>query len=75
MAYFWQVHLSEFMDWKGLTDAQVAQKIGRARVTVSRIRRRKVRPDWATIEALRRWSGGKITADDFINLDNDQAVA
>ena len=63
------MHLSEFMDWKGLTDAQVAKDIGRERVTVSRIRRRKVRPDWKTIEMLKKWSGGNITADDFANLE------
>ena len=62
------MHLSEFMDWKGLTDAQVAKDIGRERVTVSRIRRRKVRPDWKTIEMLKKWSDGKITADDFASL-------
>ena len=63
------MHLSEFMDWKGLTDAQVAKDIGRERVTVSRIRRRKVRPDWKTIEMLKKWSNGKITADDFALLE------
>ncbi len=57
------------MDWKGLSDDHVAKQIGRTRVTVSRIRRRKVRPDWPTIEALKEWSGGKITADDFASLE------
>ncbi len=60
------------MEWKGLTDEQVGKQIGVSRATVSRIRRRKVRPDWSTIEAMKEWSGGRITADDF--LDN-QAVA
>ena len=70
------MHLSEFMEWKGLSDEQVAKNIGVTRVTVSRIRRRKVRPDWPTIEALKEWSGGKITADDFTDLEGgDQAVA
>ena len=69
------MHLSEFMEWKGLTDEQVAKSIGRERVTVSRIRRRKLRPNWKTIEALKKWSGGRITANDFTSLDKDRAIA
>ncbi len=62
------MHLSDYMANKGLSDEQVAEAIKRTRVTVSRIRRRKVRPDWGTIEALREWSGGVVTADDFEQL-------
>lgn len=60
------MHLSDYMAEQGLKDHQVAEKIQRSRVTVSRIRRRKVRPDWPTIEALRDWSRGAISADDFL---------
>lgn len=63
------MHLADYMTTKGLTDDQVAGKIKRSRATVSRIRRKKVRPDWATIEALKAWSKGKITADDFAYRD------
>ena len=59
------MHLSDYMAERGLKDQEVAEKIQRSRVTVSRIRRRKVRPDWPTIEALREWSGGAISANDF----------
>ena len=59
------MHLSDYMAEKQLSDEQVAGAILRSRATVSRIRRRKVRPDWDTIQALREWSGGTITADDF----------
>lgn len=59
------MHLSDFMAEQKLSDEQVAEAIRRSRVTVSRIRRRKVRPDWDTILALREYSGGKITAEDF----------
>ena len=62
------MHLAEYMESNGLTDVGVANEIGRSRVTVSRIRRRKVRPDWDTIELLKQWSGGQITADDFASL-------
>ena len=66
-----KMHLSDYMLWKNLTDADVASRIGRDRATVSRIRRRVVRPDWDTIAQLKKMSGGEIMADDFIKLDFD----
>lgn len=63
------MHLSDYMAENGLSDEQVATAIRRNRVTVSRIRRRKVRPDWPTIEALKDWSGGVVTANDFAQLE------
>lgn len=62
------MHLSDYMAVHNLDDDQVAAAIKRSRATVSRIRRRKVRPDWETIEELRQFSGGLITADDFQDL-------
>jgi transcriptional regulator with XRE-family HTH domain len=72
MYILWVMHLSDYMAQKGLSDQTVATAIRRSRVTVSRIRRRKVRPDWPTIEALREWSGGAVTADDFMQIDGAQ---
>ena len=60
------MHLDEYMQRRALKDEQVAQAIGRSRATVSRIRRRKSRPDWGTLEALREYSGNEISADDFV---------
>jgi DNA-binding XRE family transcriptional regulator len=62
------MHLDKFMAKSGHSDEQVAQEIGVTRETISRIRRRKYRPDWPTIQALKRWSGGEITADDFLDI-------
>ena len=62
------MHLSEYMASKSLSDDQVAIAIKRSRATVSRIRRKKVRPDWDTIEALREFSDGIVTADDMLAL-------
>lgn len=62
------MHLSDYMAARGLTDDQVALEIGCTRPTVSRIRRRLVRPDWPTIQALEKFSYGAITANDFVNL-------
>jgi transcriptional regulator with XRE-family HTH domain len=66
------MHLSSFMAERKLTDDQVAEAIGRTRATVSRIRRRKVRPDWDTIQALREFSDGLVSADDFEELGVSQ---
>ena len=59
------MHLSDYMKPLGHTDEHVAGAINRSRVTVSRIRRQIVRPDWQTIEEIKRCSGGLVTADDF----------
>lgn len=50
---------------KGLSDEDVASAIEVSRVTVSRIRRRVVRPDWETIKKLKEFSEGVVSADDF----------
>lgn len=67
------MHLSDYMIERGLTDPDVAKAIDRDRVTISRIRRRKVRPDWTTIEKLKAWSGGVMSADDFQSLEVDDS--
>lgn len=67
-------NLSQFMVKRGLSDEEVAAAIDVSRVTVSRIRRGKVRPDWSTIGKLKDFSGGEITADDFQSLSVDPEV-
>lgn len=64
------MHLSDYMAGKNplakrLRDDEVAAAIGRSRVTVSRIRRKKVRPDWKTIKAIEDFTEGLVTANDF----------
>lgn len=59
------MHLSEYMSANHLDDDEVAVAINRSRVTVSRIRRRKVRPDWQTITKIKEFTDGQVTADDF----------
>jgi transcriptional regulator with XRE-family HTH domain len=66
------MHLSDYMNKRKLDDAAVADAINVTRVTISRIRRRKVRPDWGTIDKLKSWSKGAITADDFQQLESAQ---
>lgn len=65
-------NLSQFMESRGLSDEQVGAAIEVSRVTISRIRRGKSRPDWSTIRKLKEFSGGEITADDFQDLPTDE---
>jgi transcriptional regulator with XRE-family HTH domain len=63
------MHLSDYMALKGLSDEKVAEGLGCSRATVSRIRRRKVRPDWTTIEKIKAFTDDQVTADDFVLKD------
>lgn len=69
------MHLSEYMAANDLSDDDVADAIQRTRETISRIRRRKVRPDWETIERIKEFTGGKCTADDFVRLSREERAA
>lgn len=66
------MHLSDYMTLHKLDDDAVANAIGKTRVTVSRIRRRKVRPDWPTIEKIKEFTKGQSTADDYASLESAQ---
>jgi transcriptional regulator with XRE-family HTH domain len=63
------MHLAVYMHKRSLSDEQVAEAIQRSRPTVSRIRRKLVRPDWETIERIKTFTRGAVTANDFINLE------
>lgn len=67
-------HLSTYMADNNLSDEEVAEGIRRTRETVSRIRRRKVRPDWQTIEQIKTFTKGACTADDFQSLADSEAA-
>lgn len=61
------MHLSEYMAERGLTDEQVAEAIGKNRVSVSRYRRGIERPSSATIEDIFKWSGGQVAPNDWFD--------
>ncbi len=63
------IHLSDYMANNNLSDDDVAAAIDRARATVSRIRRRKMRPDWETIKKIQDFTKGEVTANDFVEID------
>lgn len=65
------MHLSDYMAGKNRegkiwSDDEFAALIGRSRPTISRIRRRKLRPDWDTIRIIADVTDGLVTADDFM---------
>ena len=68
------MHLADYMKKLSLSDEDVAKGISRTRPTVSRIRRRLVRPDWETIEEIKKFTGGLSTADDYIVLKDAEAA-
>lgn len=63
------VHLADYMADKGLSDEAVAKELECSRPTVSRIRRKLVRPDWETIKKITKFTNGFSTADDYQNIE------
>lgn len=59
------MHLSVYMAQNNLSDEQVAAGVGKTRVSVSRYRRRLLRPGWKAVRKFEEWSGGAITGDDW----------
>jgi hypothetical protein len=66
------MHLADYMMNHGLRDEDVAEAIARSRPTVSRIRRRLIRPSWDTIEAIKTFTKGASTADDYVSIGGTQ---
>jgi transcriptional regulator with XRE-family HTH domain len=63
------MHLSDYMARKGLSDEQVAAAIGKNRVSVSRYRRRKIRPSWEAVERIREFTKNQVTAEDWLKRE------
>lgn len=60
------MHLAQYMAEKDLTDEQVAAAIGRSRVSVTRYRNGKMRPDWRAAEAIAKFTKGQVTPNDWL---------
>jgi len=63
------------MDWKGLTQQQVAEGAGIKQPTVSRLVNRKSMPDGATLLKIVAFTGGHVRADDFWLVASDTEAA
>jgi transcriptional regulator with XRE-family HTH domain len=68
------MHLANYMARQDLSDEAVATAIGRSRVSVSRYRRKLVRPDWDTIEAIRAFTKGAVTEADWRKVRQQEAA-
>lgn len=60
------MHLSKYMADNGLSDEKVAAAIGKSRVSVTRYRNGKMRPNWETTERICEWSNGAVTPNDWL---------
>jgi adenosyl cobinamide kinase/adenosyl cobinamide phosphate guanylyltransferase len=59
--------LSDYMAAHGITDEQMAQRVGRHRSRVSRHRRGVERPDWNAVSAYHTATDGEVTANDWMD--------
>ncbi len=57
--------LAKFMELAQLTDADLAEKLGRDRSTVTRLRNGSTKPSFEVMLALERLSEGMIRPSDF----------
>jgi transcriptional regulator with XRE-family HTH domain len=63
------MHLADYMADKNLSDEEVSAALGRSRVSVSRWRRRLVRPKWQVISKIEIFSGGMVRPSDWKEID------
>jgi hypothetical protein len=66
------MQLSDWMIRHGVDDDEMAARLSKRgditcdRSTVSRYRRKRMRPSWPMIEVIKEVTGNKVTADDFV---------
>lgn len=60
------MHLSDYMAENNLSDKEVAAAIGRSRASVSRYRRKLMRPDWQAVERIKAFSENQVSGDDWL---------
>jgi len=59
--------LDQYLTETNTTASTFAEKAGLSVATVSRLRRGKNRPDWATMDIILKAAGGKVTPNDFLS--------
>ena len=69
------MRLADYLRREGLTASAFARRIGRSEATVSRILRGINRPDWSTLEAIRKATDGAVTPNDFFDVNVEGKVA
>jgi transcriptional regulator with XRE-family HTH domain len=68
------MHLSQYMAAHDLSDEDVAKAVKLHRVSISRYRRGKERPAWDVVERIFKWSGGSVTANDWLSASARRRV-
>lgn len=63
------MRLSDYLSDRKLTVEAFGQRIGRSGATVSRIARGLNRPDSETMAAILEATAGKVTPNDFFNIE------
>ena len=58
--------LDQYLQERGLSDADFAAAIKADRTTVSRLRRGSVLPEWTTMRRIYRATSGLVTPSDFL---------
>lgn len=57
--------LSDWLTETGVTQAELAARTGLSEPTISRLVLGRNRPSWKAIDAIRRETGGRVTAADY----------
>jgi DNA-binding XRE family transcriptional regulator len=60
------ITLSQWMEWRGLTDEQFAELVGVDRTAINRIKRGVNRPSWELAARIKVATEGAVTADSFL---------
>lgn len=66
--------LAVYLKHNSLTVQRFGELIGRTGATVSRLARSKHRPDWDTVAAIEKATGGAVTANDFAQSTEGEAA-
>lgn len=63
------MRLQDFMDQNNYRDGRFAPLVGADRSHISKIRRGKLRPSWKLAAAIKAFTNGQVTADDFLEAE------
>ena len=67
--------LIKYLEQETLSVSAFAKLIGRAHTTVGRIINGDTRPDWSTMEAIKKATNGAVTPNDFADAGKSSEAA
>lgn len=65
--------LDQYLTRNKMTATEMAQILGRAISTVTRIRKGEIKPDYSTIQEIVDVTGGRVTPNDFFVMPAKKA--